>query len=269
MKAKLPLALAFVLVATGCGAPMMAGAAPSATPVADVAPAPQAMSQASTRAAAGPTATPSNVGAKSAPADAKKTADENPDVLVVYRGDLGMMVEDGQIAATVDRIIDISESMGGRLDGRRDVRVTVRVPSPRFHEALQKISALGVVTEQSVTAEDVSEEFHDAEVRLQNLKATQKRLQEFLARSANMGDMLTLEHELERVSMEIDRIEGRMRFLKDHAAFSTLNVTLVARPKPQPIVATGAPKPPPPAPRILPLHAGWLDELGVPQLVAN
>jgi len=262
---RLSLVLALIFAATGCGASEMAAAAP-----------PSAASEAAPRAAvadrvaAAPTPPPAQLGAKTAPtADAKKSADENPDVLVVYKGDLGMTVDDGQISPTVDRIIDISESMGGRLDGRRDVRVTVRVPSPRFHEALQKISALGVVTEQSVTAEDVSEEFHDAEVRLQNLKATQKRLQEFLAHAGNMNDMLTLEHELERVSMEIDRMEGRMRFLKDHAAFSTLNVTLSARPKPQQIVATQTTKPPPAPPRILQLHADWLDQLGVNDLVAN
>ncbi|HEY1956006.1 MAG TPA: DUF4349 domain-containing protein [Polyangiaceae bacterium] len=246
----------------------MSGAPPSATPAAAVEAAPAPGNVASSRAATTP---PSNMGAKTAPpaADGKKTADENPDVLVVYTGDVGITVDDGQIAPTIDRIIDIGESMGGHLAGRHDGTVTVRVPSPRFHEVLEKVAALGEVTHQSVTAEDVSEEFHDAEVRLQNLNATQKRLQEFLARSANMNDMITLEHELERVSMEIDRIEGRMRFLKDHAAFSTLSVALAARPKPQAIVATQTKPVAPAAPRILPLHADWLDQLGVPDLVAN
>jgi len=84
-------------------------------------------------------------------------------------------------------------------------------------EVLSKIGELGEITHQSITAEDVSEEYHDAEVRLANMKASQKRLQEFLAKSANMNDMLTLERELERISMDIDRVEGRMRFLREHA----------------------------------------------------
>ena len=253
----------------------MASEAPSAMPAAaaaraDTAPAPQAPSNG--LAAAPPIATPptSPTGAKTAPPDAKKGAQaENPDVLVVYQGSMAMIVDAEKVASTAERIVDLSESVGGHLAGRRDAAVTVRIPSARFHEVFEKVAALGEVTQQSVTAEDVSEEFHDAEVRLQNLKATQKRLQEFLARSANMNDMLTLEHELERVSMEIDRIEGRMRFLRDHAAFSTLSVALSARAKTQPVIAVGSPKAPPPPPRILQLHAAWLDELGVPTLVAN
>ena len=245
---------------------MASAAAPSTPAAMSEAPAPMAANHASGMTTPAPQ---SATGAKTAPPDAKKSDGDNPDILVVYDGDVAMMVDDGQVATTIEKIIEVSESVGGHLAGRHDGAVSVRVPSARFHEALQKVSALGEVTHQSVTAEDVSEEYHDAEVRLQNLKATQKRLQEFLAKSANMTDMLTLEHELERVSMEIDRIEGRMRFLRDHAAFSTLSVALTARPKLQPQIASGTVKPPPPPPRILPVHADWLDQLGVQELVSN
>jgi len=216
-----------------------------------------------------PSSTGSTSSTTSTTSTAKKGEADNPDVLVVYDGNVSMMVGDpAKVSTTLERIVDVAESLGGHLAGRRDGSVSVRVPSARFHEAFDKITALGDVTHQSVTAEDVSEEYHDAQVRLQNLKSTQKRLQEFLAHSASMSDMLTVEHELERVSMEIDRIEGRMRFLRDHAAFSTLSVAVMAPPKSQPIVVSGT-KVLPASPRILPLHAEWLDELGVQTLVSN
>jgi hypothetical protein len=189
----------------------------------------------------------------------------------MYNGDVSMMVDDGKVAATLDKIIDISEGNGGHLGTRRDLGVTVRVPSVHFRETLAKIGELGEITHQSITAEDVSEEYHDAEVRLANMKASQKRLQEFLAKSANMNDMLTLERELERISMDIDRVEGRMRFLREHVAFSTLTISLTARPKSQPVVAggggTGGGKPVTSSPRIMHLQAEWLDNLGVDKLV--
>jgi hypothetical protein len=188
----------------------------------------------------------------------------------MYNGDVSMIVDDGKIAATIDKVIDAAESVGGHLAGRRDLSVTIRVPSAHFREALNKVSELGEITHQSVTAEDVSEEYHDAEVRLANMKAARARLQEFLAKSGNMNDMLTLERELERVSMDIDRVEGRMRFLREHAAFSTLSVALTARPKSQAVVASGGQtKPTTSAPRIMHLNAEWLDNLGVDKLVSN
>ena len=82
-----------------------------------------------------------------------------------------------------------------------------------------------------------------------------------------MTDMLTLERELERVSMDIDRVEGRMRFLREHSAYSTLTVALVPRPKSQAVVAGG--KVIPNSPRVMSLHANWLDDMGVPKLVES
>ena len=70
------------------------------------------------------------------------------------------------------------------------------------------------------SADDVSEEFHDLEVRLGNLRATRTRLQEFLGRATGINDMLTVEKELERVALEIDHIEGRLEFLRTRAAMS-------------------------------------------------
>jgi hypothetical protein len=276
--------LALVLAGTGCGASAMpAAATPSSVEASSDAPAAQMESVQSSGGSPGPgssnvaaarTTTPvtpptQTASAKTASTDAKKTNDaQSPDFLIMYNGDVSMMVEDGKVASTLDKIIDASEAAGGHLGTRRDLGVTVRVPSSHFRETLAKISELGEITHQSITAEDVSEEYHDAEVRLANMKATQKRLQDFLAKTANMNDMLTLERELERISMDIDRVEGRMRFLKEHVAFSTLTVALTARPKSQQIIAGGGnPKPVTSSPRIMHLKAEWLDNLGVDKLV--
>jgi hypothetical protein len=277
--------LALVLAGTGCGASAMpAAATPSSTETASSdAPAAQMESIQSTGGSPGPgsnavamrTTSPTppppqqTASAKTASTDSKKTDAQSPDFLIMYNGDVSMMVEDGKVASTLDKIIDAAEGAGGHLGTRRDLGVTVRVPSVHFRETLAKIGELGEITHQSITAEDVSEEYHDAEVRLANMKATQKRLQDFLAKTANMNDMLTLERELERISMDIDRVEGRMRFLKEHVAFSTLTVALTARPKSQAIIAGGGgnPKPVTSSPRIMHLKAEWLDNLGVDKLV--
>jgi hypothetical protein len=242
-------------------------------PTADVVVAPVAPTSVATAEfkAEGAQATTPNVTATATNAksstDSKKTSDaQASDFLIMYDGDVTLGVDDGKVAETLDHIIDVSESVGGHLAGRKDLGVSIRIPSARFREALGKIATLGEVMHESVTAEDVSEEYHDAEVRLANLKATRQRLQDFLAKSASVTDMLTLERELERVSMDVDRIEGRMRFLREHVAYSTLTVALVARAKSQPVVAGGKVTT---SPRVMHLQAEWLDDLGVTKLIGS
>lgn len=202
---------------------------------------------------------------------AKTAAPENApahNLMIIYTGQMTLVTEHNAAAITIDQAIDIIEVLGGHLGSRTDTTVTLKVPSAKFREAMTKIGKLGDVTRQSVNAEDVSAEFNDLEVRLLNLKATRQRLQDFLAKANTITDTLTVERELERVAQEIDRIEGRMRFLRDRATFSQITVTMAPKPAPQPVVAPPVTPPPPPAKRqLLTMPAGWISNLGVDGLL--
>lgn len=185
--------------------------------------------------------------------------------LLIYVGDMTMAVDEPEMALTLDKVIDIAESLGGYLAGRKDTSVQVRVPSQRFRESLVLIEKLGDVLHRSVTADDVSEQYSDLEGRLVNLKATRQRLLEFLARSGTMQDMLAVQREIERVAAEIEQIEGKMRYLRSRAAFSLVTVSVQARPKKEIKIADKPPPPPPPAEVDLPID--WLSRVGLRRLL--
>lgn len=182
--------------------------------------------------------------------------------MVIYTGGVSMLEEQEKIPALIDKIVDVSELVGGRLHARRDDGVTIRVPSARFRETMTKIDALGAVTHRSVKADDVSEEYHDAEVRLLNLRATRQRMQDFLAKANTVQDTLTVERELERIAQEIDRLQGRLRFLSERASLSIIDVQIAAKPKPINAVVTQPPPPPPViTPKGIELPIEWLEQL--------
>ena len=178
-----------------------------------------------------------------------------------------MVTDEAAIPKTIDKVIDVAESLGGHIAGRKDQSVQIKVPSASFREAMTQIEAIGGVVNRSVTADDVSEEFHDLEVRLGNLRSTRTRLQEFLGKANGIQDMLTVERELERVALEIDRIEGRLEFLRTRAAMSVISVALTPKPKVAPIVVVTPPPPPPPRAGIdLPIP--WVGEVGIDPLLS-
>ena len=79
-----------------------------------------------------------------------------------------------------------------------------------------------------------------------------------------MAEALQVEHELERVTAEIDRLQGRMRFLSARVAFSLISVTL--EPRPTVIAAPRTVEVVPPR-RVLNLPVRWLHELGLDRLL--
>ena len=187
-----------------------------------------------------------------------------PAPMLIYTAAVDLSVRRAEVTATLDRVVDLAYAMGGYLVQRTDAQVQVRVPSARFREGVRRVEELAEVLHRTINAQDVSEEFNDLEVRLTNLRAVRRRLEEFLARAANIAEALRVEQELERVTQEMDRIEGRMRFLRARATFSLVTVT--ARARSEAVVAPD-PLPGPSVRRPLDLPVEWLDRLGLGRLL--
>lgn len=228
--------------------------------------------------AAGLAASPAAPSTPSAPVNATSAAPQKPQAtpknagpstrapVVIFQGDVKMLTEEETIPKTIDRIVDLAEQAGGHISARKDLSVQVKVPSAKFRETLSKIDEIGGVTSRSVQADDVSEEFHDLEVRLTNLRATRARLQDFMAKATNVNEMLVVERELERIAQEVDKIEGRLEFLRTRAAMSTISVAFTPKPKPvAPIVA--ATPAAPTTPRRVELPIGWMNDVGIDRVM--
>ena len=119
--------------------------------------------------------------------------------------------------------------------GRRSFSMQVRVPSERFDEAMTRIQPMGQILSRSITTQDVTEEFLDTDARVRNLKKTEERLLDHLNRAVEVNGILTLEKELNRVREEVERHEGRLRFLQHRVAFSTITLTVQEKPKAGPV----------------------------------
>lgn len=120
--------------------------------------------------------------------------------------------------------------------GRRSVTIQARVPSDRFDRTVLDLEAMGKVLNKQVTAQDITEEYVDTEARARSLKKTEERLIEHLAKSGVLEDILRVEKELTRVREEIERLDGRLRFLGDRVKYSTITITVQEAPKGETIV---------------------------------
>jgi uncharacterized protein DUF4349 len=118
----------------------------------------------------------------------------------------------------------------------RSATLQLKVPASRFDDLTEGLGPLGKLQFVNVAAADVSEEFVDLTARVANGRRLEERLIELLrTRTGKLQDVLSVERELARVREEIERMEGRLRFLKTSAQLSTLSVNLY---EPAPIVAS-------------------------------
>ncbi len=147
-----------------------------------------------------------------------------------------------QIAEQLDGYV-VNASQSREPEGEWSAELVLRVPSERYHEALSKLQQLGRVEDLREQVQDVTEEFVDLEARLRNLKRSEQHLLELLKRTGKVSDLLQVERELSERRSEIERIEGRLRYLTHQTTFSTIHVTLKEfRARPMPETAFSIPK---------------------------
>lgn len=131
-----------------------------------------------------------------------------------------------QLATQLGGYVANSSISGGR-DQIRSATLELKIPAARYDQAIGGLGVIGRVESVNTNVEDVGEEYVDVTARVTNAKRLEERLVLLLAtRTGKLEDVLAVERELARVREEIERYEGRLRYLRTRAAVSTLSVTV-------------------------------------------
>ena len=165
-------------------------------------------------------------------------ADSQPDRYLIKDAVLAIEVDDARAGS--DALVAIVKGAGGYVGqlleqvnslGIRSVSMEVRVPAGRFEDSMRQFDPLGKVIQKQITTRDVTEEYVDTDAKVRNLKRTEERVLDHLNRTAKLEDILQVEQELSRYRERIEQMEGRLRFLQNRVAFSTIQVRLEEKPK--------------------------------------
>lgn len=160
---------------------------------------------------------------------------------VIYHAQLSMEVKNFDNA--IDKIEKIVKQRGGYIVQTSQYEeektiggyVTIRVPQDSFSGFLDEIEAIAVkVPHREVSGSDVTEEYVDLESRLKAKKAVEERLLAFMEDAKKTEDLLKISEDLGRVQEEIEQITGRMKYLDNQVAYSTVEIDIS-----QPVVNPG------------------------------
>jgi hypothetical protein len=103
--------------------------------------------------------------------------------------------------------------------------ITCRIPADKFDLFISGIeSGPDKIISKSVNANDVTEQYYDVKIRLENERQVEKRYLELLGQARTVKDILDIEEKLGKVRQEIESKEGRLRLLDNQVSYSTLNI---------------------------------------------
>ena len=159
--------------------------------------------------------------------------------VIVRTVDMGIIVPN--VARSTDEILGMTRRYGGWLvnsdrSRKHQAALSVRVPAESLEEFVLDVrAAADGVEHETSTSQDVTDDFVDNQARLNGLRSTEARLLAFLEQAVNVEEALNVQVELARIQLEIEEIQGRLRFMAEVAAFSLVNLTLTTKPGQMPV----------------------------------
>jgi hypothetical protein len=155
-----------------------------------------------------------------------------PDRKVVQNAEVSLKVQD--VAAAADKITELNQTNGGytvnshiyRNGEQISADLTLKTPEQKLTRFIADIAKYGEVTDKLVSAEDVTEEYYDAEARLKVMRAKEERLLGLLDKAGSITDIISIENELGQTRSEIEVLTGRLKYLSNAVDYSTVHVAL-------------------------------------------
>jgi hypothetical protein len=166
--------------------------------------------------------------------------------LIIRTGRMNIIVE--KTEDTLAAIDSLAGSIGGWVvnsnaydrGGAKAGSITIRIPAERFDSVIEEVRELAIeVTSESTDSQDVTEEFVDLSARLGNLEATAQRVRSFLDEAKNVEEALAVNEQLLWLEGDIEALKGRIKYLQESAAFSSLTIDITPDELSQPIDVAG------------------------------
>jgi Domain of unknown function (DUF4349) len=172
---------------------------------------------------------PSSISEKKLPSKPEQATTQKK---IIHTADIRFKVEDLKKAESA--IKARVKAMGGyisnenqnRESGNLENSWTVRIPAEKFDAFLGDVEKESIyVDSKNVSAEDVTAEYVDNELRIKSKQKVFERYLELLKQAKNVQEIMAVEEQIRVIREEIEAKEGRQKYLNDQVDFSTITVT--------------------------------------------
>jgi hypothetical protein len=150
---------------------------------------------------------------------------------IIRTGNMTLRSKD--LASSRSRLDSLAVTMGGYIasetfndqPNQSSYNVSYRIPSGKLDAFLSLVESGGDRLEhKSIRANDVTEQYYDIKIRLENERKLEQRYLELLNRARTVKEILEIEEKLSRVRQEIESKEGRLRYLDNQVNYSTISI---------------------------------------------
>jgi hypothetical protein len=152
-----------------------------------------------------------------------------------------LTIEVTDVPGSVETLKNLASQKGGYLSSTNIQKnynnlvsgsVILRVPAAEFENTLSGVKEIGTVKSVSTQGQDVTEEYVDLQAQKTSYQNQLAQYNEIMKKAVNVSDVLIVQKQIDQVQTELDRLEGRLKYLDSQIDLSTITISLQ---EPQPV----------------------------------
>ncbi len=111
----------------------------------------------------------------------------------------------------------------------RSAYIVVKVPVEHFSHAMRTLQEGALkINSESISTDDVTEEFADLQTQIKNKKAEEEQYRMLFAKATRVEDILQVTQYINQTRAQIEQLEGRLNYMKNNIQLSTISITLTS-----------------------------------------
>jgi hypothetical protein len=154
-----------------------------------------------------------------APPAQDDTQPENSDRKIVRNASLDLKAVD--VESSYESILEYARGFGGYetqrdqtdQDGYMVIRAVIKLPPEKLDLLISFVrdqSGTELVNTR-ISSEDITESYYDTEIRLDNMEKQLERYYEYLEDSRNIEEMMTVQYQIDSLTLEIESLKGKLK----------------------------------------------------------
>jgi hypothetical protein len=108
--------------------------------------------------------------------------------------------------------------------------ITVKIPATGLDSFKASLPSWGKVLDQHLTSNDITNQYYDAQTRLEAWETEQKRYLEILKQAKTIDDIMKIENALATIRQQIEQLKGQLKLWNNQVDYSTVQIQLQTKP---------------------------------------
>jgi len=152
------------------------------------------------------------------------------DRMVAYTAYVKLTAENPD--SVIQKIYLVAKNNQGYVFESNNHWVSIKIIKNNLLKAIDEVAELGEINNKNISGVDITNEYTDYNIRLENAENTRKKYLELLNIATNVESIINIERELERLNETIDLLKSKINKMNHSVEYSILSIEINKKVKP-------------------------------------